>query len=197
MSIILTIPTIIQTPRLYMRPAKTGEGAMLHEAIRESFQELTKWMAWAKEMPSLEQQELYVRKIQQNWLLKDSDLPLLLFERKSERFLGGTGFNEIKWDVPCCAIGYWLRTDTTGFGYATEAANTLTRYAFEVLSMARVEIRCDAKNIKSYAVAQRLGFGQEGVLKKAMRRNDGSLADLIMYAKYACDDLPELSVVWE
>jgi RimJ/RimL family protein N-acetyltransferase len=55
-------------------------------------------------------------------------------------------------------IGYWLRSDATGKGYATEAARAMLELALTVPGMLRVEIHCDARNVASAAVPQRLGF---------------------------------------
>lgn len=55
-------------------------------------------------------------------------------------------------------IGYWLSADATGQGYATEAARAMLRVASALPGMTTIEIRCDARNVRSAAVPQRLGF---------------------------------------
>lgn len=55
-------------------------------------------------------------------------------------------------------IGYWLRADATGRGYATEAARALLELSNSIPEVTRVEIRCDARNRPSAAVPERLGF---------------------------------------
>jgi RimJ/RimL family protein N-acetyltransferase len=55
-------------------------------------------------------------------------------------------------------IGYWLREDVTGRGYATEAARAMLTLAAGMEGMLQVEIRCDAQNAPSAAVPARLGF---------------------------------------
>jgi RimJ/RimL family protein N-acetyltransferase len=55
-------------------------------------------------------------------------------------------------------LGYWLRADETGQGYVTEAARAALRGAAAVPRFSLCEIRCDARNAASGAVAQRLGF---------------------------------------
>jgi RimJ/RimL family protein N-acetyltransferase len=54
-------------------------------------------------------------------------------------------------------IGYWLRADVTGRGFATEAARAMVELAGR-LGMPATEIRCDPRNVASAAVPQRLGF---------------------------------------
>jgi RimJ/RimL family protein N-acetyltransferase len=55
-------------------------------------------------------------------------------------------------------LGYWLAASATGKGIATEAARAMLDAAAALPGMARVEIRCDARNAPSSAVPRRLGF---------------------------------------
>lgn len=58
-------------------------------------------------------------------------------------------------------IGYWLRSDLTGKGLATEAAQTMVDIATALPGMRRAEIHCDPRNKPSAAVPRRLGFRLE------------------------------------
>ncbi len=62
-------------------------------------------------------------------------------------------------------LGYWLGTAYTGRGIITRATAALVDYAFDVLELHRVEIRCAPQNVKSCAIPQRLGFTHEGRLR--------------------------------
>lgn len=55
-------------------------------------------------------------------------------------------------------IGYWLRSDATGQGYATEAVQSLLMAVERLPGVRSVEIHCDARNRASAAVPHRLGF---------------------------------------
>jgi RimJ/RimL family protein N-acetyltransferase len=55
-------------------------------------------------------------------------------------------------------IGYWLRADATGSGRATEAVRAALAVARALPRLRRVEIRCDARNVRSAALPARLGF---------------------------------------
>jgi RimJ/RimL family protein N-acetyltransferase len=58
----------------------------------------------------------------------------------------------------CVEIGCWLRADETGKGLITEAATAVLSIAAQIPRFSRAEIRCDARNAPSAAVAPRLGF---------------------------------------
>lgn len=55
-------------------------------------------------------------------------------------------------------IGYWLRADVTGMGYATEAVRALIDRARTLTRFRSVEIRCAPRNLPSAAIPSRLGF---------------------------------------
>jgi RimJ/RimL family protein N-acetyltransferase len=97
--------------------------------------------------------------------------------------------HHIEWSVPRFEIGYWCRTSLAGRGYIREAVTALTWMAFETLGAARVEVRMDTQNERSWRVAERLGFQLEGVLRSDARANDGQLRDTRVYALTALADL--------
>jgi RimJ/RimL family protein N-acetyltransferase len=61
-------------------------------------------------------------------------------------------------DADRVELGYWLRADDTGNGFVIEAARAVLAEAATVARFSHVEIRCDARNAPSVAVARRLGF---------------------------------------
>jgi ribosomal-protein-serine acetyltransferase len=81
-------------------------------------------------------------------------------------------------------IGYWLAADRTGRGIAGKAVAALVEHAFESLGLHRLEIHCNARNLASRRVAERLGFVQEGVLCRAEARGEGDVTvfdDTVIY----------------
>ena len=61
-------------------------------------------------------------------------------------------------------IGYWLRADATGKGYATEATGALVELAFTRLGARHVAICHDPDNVASAGVPRRLGFRDFGTV---------------------------------
>jgi ribosomal-protein-serine acetyltransferase len=69
-------------------------------------------------------------------------------------------------------LGYWLDAAMQGKGIVTQACRTMVRHAFEVHQMHKVVISCAIDNPRSRAVAERLGFVQEGILRQVVRLGD-------------------------
>ena len=61
-------------------------------------------------------------------------------------------------------IGYIFNPQYQGHGYAGEAAKILLKIGFEYYHFHRIIARCDARNIASYKVMERLGMRREAHL---------------------------------
>jgi len=68
-----------------------------------------------------------------------------------------------------------------GRGIVTLATACLTDYAFREQDRKRVILHCAVGNLKSRAVAERLGFVQEGILREAEWLYD-HYVDLVVYS---------------
>jgi RimJ/RimL family protein N-acetyltransferase len=182
--ILKDFPTSFDTERLTIRAPRPGDGAELNAAVRESWAELRPWMPWAaaEDAPDVAAHETYVRQAVAKFHMRD-DLLMLLFLRGGETLVGSSGLHRINWSVPRFEIGYWVRTPYAGRGFATEAAKGLADFAIQVLGARRVEIRCDARNERSAAVARRAGFIHEATLRCDDRHHlTGELRDTMIFA---------------
>jgi RimJ/RimL family protein N-acetyltransferase len=63
-------------------------------------------------------------------------------------------------------VGYWIREEERGAGYATEAVERISTYAFGELRLRKVVARVFEGNEPSMAVLKRAGFEREGVLRR-------------------------------
>ena len=179
--LLIELPHELLTPRLRLGPPLPGDGMMLNRAIAESFAELNEWMPWAATMPTVIESERYVRDSAARYLRRE-DLPLFMRNRETGEFVGASGLHRIDWSVPRFEIGYWCRTVLVGRGYVTEAVIEITRFVSEELHAARVEIRTDVDNSRSWRIPERLGFTLEGVLRRDARTPQGELRDTRVYA---------------
>ncbi|MCP5095424.1 MAG: GNAT family N-acetyltransferase [Chloroflexi bacterium] len=181
--ILRDFPYQFETERLLIRGPLPGDGAAVAAAIADSIEELRPWMPWATAVPTAEESEIRTRKKQLEFLAR-KDLLLLIFEKESNILVGSSGLHQIDWRVPVMEIGYWVRTQYGGSGYITEAVAGITTYAFDEIGARRVEIRCDALNVRSAAVPQRLGFVHEGTLRNEAKDHiSGKLRDTMIFAK--------------
>ena len=182
------LPELIVTPRLRLRVPDEADSGELNAAVIASFTELTRWLPWAQEPQSLAETEDYCRLSREKWL-SDECLNLLLVTKSDGAIIGSTGYPRLDWEVPSFEIGYWCSTAEIGKGYVSEATYALAAYAFSQLSAARVELRVDDLNERSWRVAQRLGFQLEGLLRSDTRDANSRLRDTRVYGAVALQDL--------
>lgn len=177
------IPEQFESERLIIRIPRPQEDAdIINEAVHASLEELRAWMPWAQSVYNREQQIESLEQARQNFLDR-SDFRLLLFSKETGELVGSSGLHRINWKVRKFEIGYWVVTAHSGKGYITEAAERITQFCIDELQANRVEIRCDALNVKSAAVPKRLGFKLEGVLRKDDVDVNGNLRDTFVFAK--------------
>jgi ribosomal-protein-serine acetyltransferase len=197
--ILFDFPVPIKTPRLILQPPKVGDGRIVNEAVIESLAELRPFMPWASNAPSINDTEEFVRLAAANWILKNNDepyLPLFIFDKKTNHFVGGTGYHHLDYTVPCLEIGYWLRSSYMRTGIMTEAVNALTQYAFKELQVKRIAITCAIDNIRSRKIPERLGYTLESTAKSNRLTIEGKLSDTLIFTRHNLDELPLLNVAW-
>jgi ribosomal-protein-alanine N-acetyltransferase len=86
-------------------------------------------------------------------------------------------------------IGYILRRDRWGRGYAAEAAGLVIDFAFEQLGMHRVWAVCDPDNPASQRVLEKCALRGEGRLRHDLLVH-GEWRDSLLYAALAGDRAP-------
>lgn len=86
----------------------------------------------------------------------------------------------LNWRSRSVELGYWLAEMMQGKGIATQACRTMVQHAFEEHQVHKVVISCATDNPRSRAVAERLGFLQEGILRQADRLHD-RYVDTVFY----------------
>ena len=175
------LPAHLAGERVFLRPPQPGDGPAIWEATDESRAHLEPWMPWIKDTNAPVDSERYAREANARWLTR-AELPFTIWERSTNRYLGGTGLHRIQWDVPSFEIGYWIRKTAEGNGFITETVRVLCHFAFETLNANRLEVRCDALNERSAAVPRRLGFMHEATLRNECRGINGELRDTFVFA---------------
>jgi len=174
------LPPELHTERLVLRLPDAVDAQPLNQAILASHPELKLWMDWAVEPQKLSETQKFCRESRGAWE-EETAFNCLMIDRISGEIVGGSGYARLLWTVPSFEIGYWCRTDRVGNGYVSEAAYALALHAFDALGAQRVELRMDNHNVRSWRVAERLGFSHEATLRNDSRCPDGSLRDTRIY----------------
>jgi RimJ/RimL family protein N-acetyltransferase len=129
----------------------------LLDAVAVSFAELHRWMPWAGTMPTPAEQREVLRAGESSFDA-DREWSYVLIEKDSGQLVGAAGLHR-RSGPRSVEIGYWVRSDRTGRGYATSAARVLAEAALAHLAeVDQIEIRMDPANRASAAIPPKLGF---------------------------------------
>jgi ribosomal-protein-serine acetyltransferase len=176
----------LRSERIIVRPYWESDAQALQEAVAESRDHLRPWMPFADAHQTIEESRDWIIHQVANWILRE-DMITGIWEAATNRYLGGSGFHPRSWETRYFEIGYWIRTSAEGHGYVTEAVKLQADYLFKSLEATRVEIRCDERNVRSAAVARRLGFVQEACLRNEQLATDGVLRNTLIFSLIPTD----------
>lgn len=84
--------------------------------------------------------------------------------RADDSLLGFVGIRSVPFDAhftPAVEVGWRLRRDAWGHGYATEAARECLRFGFTTLGLPQIVAMARTANLPSLAVMERLGMHRD------------------------------------
>jgi len=107
----------------------------------------------------------------------------IIIRKSDNRAIGATSFMDIhRQDRNLEIGGTWITTSAWRTPINTECKYLLLKHAFETLGCVRVQLKTDARNIRSQRAIERLGAVKEGVLRKHMLTRTGYIRDTVMYS---------------
>jgi len=170
----------IVTSRLVARCWEPADAAILKRAIDTSTSHLRPWMPWATIEPApLEDRLQYLRQSRGKFDL-GQDFHYGVLDKNEKEVIGGTGLHT-RQGLEVREIGYWIHERHARSGYGTEVAAALTKVAFEIDKVDRVEIHCAVENYKSAEVPKYLGFIHEGNHRRETKDADGKVHDSMIW----------------
>ena len=88
----------------------------------------------------------------------------------------------LRYRMDSFSLQAWLTLDMASQGYMTEAISAVLEYLFNDCSCERVSAQIFSDNVASIRLVQKLGFENEGYLKRAVKRKDGCVFDLVLFS---------------
>jgi RimJ/RimL family protein N-acetyltransferase len=165
---------------LVLRPFRLDDAEEICAAVRASLSELVVWLSWVHPQYTIEDTQAFLEGRAEAHT-RDGEFAFAMIERQTGRVLGACGINQIEKAARRANLGYWLRTDATGQGYATRATRLVARWACESLGLERIEIVAAVGNKPSQAVAERAGASREGIARKRLNVH-GEQHDAVVFS---------------
>lgn len=152
----LPIPTI-ETERLTLRAFSEADATALFELSQDP--DVMRYVG-ERRVPTLQESWRGVAGMIGHWAMRGYG-QWAIEERASGQFIGRAGIiNPVDWPGP--EVGYLLGKAWWGHGYATEAARAAMDWGFEQVGFPELISLIFAENVRSIAVATRLGESLRG-----------------------------------
>jgi ribosomal-protein-serine acetyltransferase len=156
------------TKRLMLRPFRRRDVAALHEAIEISLEDLSPWLPWVEDYDRGVSQR-FVRESVGAWADRRAYDFTVRTIAELDRHLGNVSIWSTSHQNAIGEVGYWIRSDETGNGYATEATTRAVQIGFEEMGLHKVQLRIALGNTRSERIAGVVGFVHEGVLRDEVK----------------------------
>ena len=162
--------------QILMKEIDEGEVVNIFNAIDAERDYLSKWLPFVEKTVDIE----FTRGFVNSYLYSDKKNVTfaIYFE---QRFAGLIGLKDTDETNKKTEIGYWLSSGFQHKGVVTKCCKALIVYAFEDMKMNRVQLKAGTENVRSRAVAERLGFELEGIERDGELHSRGYI-DLAVYS---------------
>lgn len=148
---------LVDAGPVLLRRQREADAEALVEAMQQSLSELSRWFPWAQGPPDLGEQRQRLAASDRAFA-GGADYQFVLVEKDTGELVGTLRLNP-QAGPAAAGIGYWVRSDRTGQGYATAATHATVKIAFARLrDIQRIYIHMDKANTASAAIARKLGF---------------------------------------
>ena len=177
----------IETDRLVVRCWDPKDAVLMQAAAAANKEHLLPFMPWAADEPQSVEQKAELTRRFRGLFDRSEDYVYGIFNRDESRVLGGTGLHT-RLNGNALEIGYWLHKDFINQGYITESTAALTKVAFEIYHIDRLEIHCSVENLASAAIPRKLGYVHEATRRRLGFAN-GQHSDSMIWTLFA-DEYP-------
>lgn len=178
-NVMKVVPRVMRGHSVVLEPISLSHVQGLWEIGQESsdwaymprpcFQSLEDTEAWVRDALALSQ--------------KGEQITFVLVSPTTKKLMGSTRYLNIHDYHRGLEIGWtWLGKDFQRTEVNTETKYLLLSHAFDVLHAHRVELKTDARNIRSQKAIQRIGAVKEGVFRRHAIVQNGFVRDSVYFS---------------
>lgn len=150
--------------RIFLRPWRDTDAEQHVIAVRETAPSGRVWLDWLREdYPMSESLNWFA--MSHGAMARDLAIDTGIFDRQDGHLIGGIAINAIEKHNNAANLGYWIRASEAGQGYATEAAQLMSRYGFNEMGLTRLQMVIAEQNQASCRVAEKIGAKLECIAR--------------------------------
>ena len=177
---------MLESDLVILQKYSIEDAPQLFAAINVSVDRVYPWLPWCHPNYTIEETKTWLKTRPLRWR-EGKEFGFSIRNRQNQ-IVGGCGIG-IKTQPRSGNLGYWLKTGSTGKGYATAATKLLAEFGIEELKLKRIEILASVENIPSQKVAARAGAYKEGISRNRLLIPN-KFHDAVIYS-FIPDDLAE------
>ncbi|MBN9483434.1 MAG: hypothetical protein BGO70_13210 [Bacteroidetes bacterium 43-93] len=168
--------SILIDDSLLLRSYQLEDAAELFRSVNESRAHLRPWLVW---VDATQKQEHSMQFIQQSLVQQHNQEALALGIFHNRKIIGGIGMHH--WDhvLEKAQLGYWISKEFEGRGIIHRCMLRFIDFLFDKVNLNKIELHFIPANKRSAAVAERLGFKIEGIIRDSYVQN-GRFTDLVV-----------------
>ncbi len=166
-------------PDILLRRPVENDAEGMFRVLDDSREHLGRWLSWEPLTQTVEDQR---ENIEQSHTSDQSIRNILggVIEWRG-KIVGMASLGGLSSTDKSAALGYFLGEPYTGNGIASRSCVALINIGFSDYDLHRITIHTASQNLKSRAIAERLGFTFEGTLREASLVR-GVFHDLAVYS---------------
>jgi ribosomal-protein-serine acetyltransferase len=150
---------------VHVRRYVAADAPALFAAVEPERDRLGRWMPWVPFSKTVESFERFIEEAERQEA--EGTAVHRVLERDGS-IVGGIGASIGVLNGDEAEVGYWLVSGEEGRGTAFATVTALIDWLFGEAEMHRISLRAATGNSRSRAVAERLGFTYEGVLRSSL-----------------------------
>ena len=171
-------PPTLNTERLTLRAFTEADAPALFEHARNP--NVTRFTLWEAHR-AVEDTLAFVHDYAMLRYLEGLSEPYAITVKPDPRPVGACGCFWAAQPHQTMELGYWIAEPLWGKGYTVEACRAVLAFAFQEYGPERIQARVIDGNHASARVLAKLGFREEGTLRRALLRR-GLFEDVRMFA---------------
>ena len=172
---------LIVSDEIELKQLKVTDASDIFSIIDSQREYLGKWLPFIAQTKTIDDTLAFIHSVNET---PESyrELAFCIFYRKVFAGLIGLKFNATDKANKRTEIGYWLSEKNQKKGIVSQSVKMLIDYAFDVLNLNRITIKCAVGNQSSISLPKRLGFVFEGIERDGEFFPDGHFVDLEIHS---------------
>lgn len=155
--------SILIDDELLLRTLQPVDAQELFSVVQASREHLRKWLPWVDMTTNAEHSMQFIH---QSIVNQNNQSAMVLAVTYKQQIIGTIGMHDWDHGLNKAQLGYWIAKDFEGKGIMNNCLKGFISFLFGKVGLNKIEIQFIVSNKRSAAVAEKLGFKIEGIIRQ-------------------------------